>query len=115
MAKIPGGVLAPVATTFGDDGELDLAAYAENMEFYATSALDGVVIMGSNGEYTLLSENEKERLIAAGVEAINGRKTVLVGTGVESTRGTIALTKKAAELGIDVLSEAQWMEMAATS
>ena len=101
MAKIPGGVLAPVATIFGDDGELDLAAYAENMEFYATSALDGVVIMGSNGEYTLLSENEKERLIAAGVEAINGRKTVLAGTGVESTRGTIALTKKAAELGAE--------------
>jgi 4-hydroxy-2-oxoglutarate aldolase len=71
------------------------------MEFYATSPLDGVVIMGSNGEYTLLSEDEKIRLLAAGIEGIAGRKTVLAGTGVESTRGTVALTRKAAELGAD--------------
>lgn len=101
MAKIPAGMLAPVATIFDADGELDLAAYRENMEFYATSPLDGVVIMGSNGEYTLLSDEEKIRLIAAGVEGINGRRTVLAGTGVESTRGTIDLTRKAAELGAD--------------
>jgi 4-hydroxy-2-oxoglutarate aldolase len=101
VTKIPGGVLAPVATIFDADGELDLVAYQENMEFYATSPLDGVVIMGSNGEYTLLSEDEKIRLLAAGIEGIAGRKTVLAGTGVESTRGTVALTRKAAELGAD--------------
>ncbi len=98
-SRIPAGILAPVATTFDADGELDLNAYKENMAFYATSPLDGVVIMGSNGEYTLLSEDEKVQLIAAGVEGIDGRKVVMAGTGVESTRGTIALTKKAAELG----------------
>ena len=43
--RIPEGVLAPVATTFGVDGELDLDAYRANMEFYANSRLDGVVIM----------------------------------------------------------------------
>lgn len=99
--RIPEGVLAPVATTFAADGELDLDAYRANMEFYANSRLDGVVIMGSNGEYTLLDADEKVRLIAAGTEAIAGRKVVMAGTGVESTRGTIALTKQAAELGAD--------------
>ena len=99
--RIPEGVLAPVATTFGADGELDLDAYRSNMEYYANSRLDGVVIMGSNGEYTLLDADEKVRLIAAGTEAIAGRKVVMAGTGVESTRGTIALTKQAAELGAD--------------
>jgi len=88
-----------VATTFGADGDLDLDAYRSNMEYYANSRLDGVVIMGSNGEYTLLDAEEKVRLIAAGTEAIAGRKVVMAGTGVESTRGTIALTKQAAELG----------------
>jgi 4-hydroxy-2-oxoglutarate aldolase len=100
-SRIPAGILAPVATTFDSNGDLNLAAYKENMAFYATSPLDGVVIMGSNGEYTLLSEDEKVRLIAAGVEGIGGRKVVMAGTGVESTRGTITLTKKAAELGAD--------------
>ena len=103
MAKtqLPRGVFAPVATTFGDDGELDLGAYRANMEVYAGSALDGVVIMGSNGEYVTLDETEKLRLIEAGTASIASRKVVMAGTGVESTRGTIALTRRAAEMGID--------------
>ena len=78
-ATIPGGVLAPVATTFDADGELDLASYTSNMEYYATSRLDGVVIMGSNGEYMLPDECEKVRLIEAGVEANAGRKGAMAG------------------------------------
>src|SRR6266508_2926259 len=100
-SRVPAGVFAPVATTFGDDGELDLAAFGANLAWYATSPLDGVVILGSNGEYALLDELEKLRLIETGVAAIGGRKIVMAGTGVESTRGTIALTKRAAALGID--------------
>ncbi len=97
----PVGVFAPVATTFGQDGELDLDHYASNLDWYAGSALDGVAIMGSNGEYVSLSLDEKVRLIEAGVAAINGRKKVIAGTGMESTRGTIELTKKAAAAGAD--------------
>lgn len=98
---LPGGVLAPVGTTFAADGGLDLAAFAQNMEFYATSAIDGAVILGSNGESALLETDEKLRLIESGVQAINRRKVVMAGTGCESTRATIALTRAAAELGID--------------
>lgn len=100
-SRVPSGIFAPVATTFGSDGELDLASYRENAEYYATSPLDGVVILGSNGEYALLDLDERLRVIEAGVEAIAGRKIVMAGTGVESTRGTIELTKQAAALGID--------------
>lgn len=97
----PRGVFAPVATTFGEDGELDLDAFGANMERYATSALDGVVILGSNGEYALLDASEKRRLIDAGTTAIAGRKLVMAGTGAESTRATIELTRRAADAGID--------------
>lgn len=100
-SKTPSGVYAPVATIFGDDGELDLDGFASNLETYATSELDGVVLLGSNGEYALLDADEKLRVIETGVNAIGGRRSVMAGTGVESTRGTIALTKRAAELGID--------------
>ena len=99
--RIPTGVFAPVATTFGADGELDLGAFRANLAWYATSPLDGVVLLGSNGEYVSLETDEKLRLIEAGVEAVGGRKVVLAGTGVESTRGTIALTSRAAALGVD--------------
>jgi len=95
----PVGVFAPVATTFTPDGALDLDRFRANMEWYATSSLDGIVIMGSNGEYVSLSPDEKLALIEAGVKAVAGRKPIVAGTGVESTRGTIELTKAAAELG----------------
>ena len=98
---VPRGVFAPVATIFDANDELDLAACRENLRFYAQSPLDGVVLLGSNGESALLDADEKLRLIAAGTEAIDGRKIVMAGTGAESTRATIALTKRAAELGID--------------
>ncbi|MGI8477762.1 MAG: dihydrodipicolinate synthase family protein [Thermomicrobiales bacterium] len=100
-ARTPEGIFAPVATIFGADGELDLPAFSQNLNRYATSALDGVVILGSNGEYALLETEEKVRLIEAGVGAGAGRKVVMAGTGAESTRGTIELTKRAAALGID--------------
>lgn len=97
----PVGVFAPVATTFGLDGELALDQFRSNLEWYATSALDGVAIMGSNGEYPSLTTDERLSLIETGVDAIAGRKKVVAGTGTESTRGTIELTKAAAALGAD--------------
>lgn len=101
MPQAPEGVFAPVATLFDADGELDLVRFKKNMDWYARSPLDGVVIMGSNGEYVSLDQDEKLRLIEAGVEAVDGRKVVMAGTGTESTRNAIALTRKAAELGVD--------------
>jgi len=102
MAKRPlQGVLAPIAALFGSDGELDLDAYAQNVEWYANSPLDGIVVMGSNGESALLDEDEKLRLIETAVTTVNGRRLVLAGTGVESTRATIRITQAAASLGAD--------------
>lgn len=102
MASRPlGGILAPIATLFDTDGELDLAAYRENIEWYCGTPLDGIVIMGSNGEFASLDTDEKLRLIDAGSAAVDGRKLVLAGTGSESTRGTIRMTRAAAEMGVD--------------
>ena len=99
--KTPQGIFAPVATTFGSDGELDLGGFGANLERYATSALDGIVVLGSNGEYPLLDRSEKLRLIETAVHTIDGRRIVMAGTGAESTRETIGLTREAAALGID--------------
>src|SRR6478672_8144880 len=97
----PSGIFAPVATIFYDAGELALVRFSSNLDFYAGSELDGVVILGSNGESALLETDEKLRLIEAGVKAISGRRVVMAGVGAESTKATISLTKRAAALGID--------------
>lgn len=100
-SRVPSGIYAPVATIFDRNEELDLDGLRSNLGVYAESSLDGVVLLGSNGEYALLDPNEKLSVIEAGVSAIAGRKSVMAGTGAESTRATIALTRRAAELGID--------------
>jgi 4-hydroxy-2-oxoglutarate aldolase len=100
-AQRPQGIFAPIATLFDSRGELDFDAYRHNLEWYCQSPLDGVVMLGSNGEFAALDTDEKLRLIEAGVQAVNGRKLVLAGTGAESTRNTIRMTRAAAELGVD--------------
>lgn len=93
------GVFAPIPTPLGEDGEVLLSAVRGNMERWASSGLAGVVVFGSNGEAPYLSWDEKVRLMEAVIQANSGRKLVIAGTGQETTRGTIRLTQKAAELG----------------
>ncbi len=95
------GVYAPVATVFDESGELDLERYGKNLDWYCGTPLDGIVMLGSNGEFAALDFDERLRLIEAGAAAIDGRKTVLAGTGAESTKHTIHLTREAARLGVE--------------
>jgi 4-hydroxy-2-oxoglutarate aldolase len=97
----PRGIFAPIATIFDRQGELDLDAYRRNIEWYCQSPLDGIVVLGSNGEFASLDTDEKLRVIEAGAQAANGAKIVLAGTGAESTRNTIKMTRAAAEMGVD--------------
>lgn len=96
------GIYAPIATPF--DG--DAIAYEKlehNMEFWLKSKMAGIVVMGSNGEFVLLDREEKERLINFCCEKAAGKKAVIAGTGAESTRETISLSKAAATAGVDAV------------
>ncbi|HWI62291.1 MAG TPA: dihydrodipicolinate synthase family protein, partial [Symbiobacteriaceae bacterium] len=97
------GVFAPVPTAFDQDGNLALDRFQENVAALCRAGLNGVVLLGSNGEYVYLSEAEKLDVIRAGLEAIPKGKLGLVGTGCESTRATIALTEASARLGADAV------------
>ncbi len=96
------GVIPPLVTPFRADGALDLAAFEANVESLAAHDLAGFLVLGSNGEAASLDEEEKRALVAAARRRAPGR-FLLVGTGMESTRGTIALTGKAADLGADAV------------
>jgi 4-hydroxy-2-oxoglutarate aldolase len=97
------GILPPLATPFREDGALDVAAFEANLAIYATQDLGGVLVLGSNGEAQSLDEAEKLALVRAARTRVPDRRTVLVGTGLESTRATIALTRKVADLGADAV------------
>jgi len=94
------GVIPPLATPFRTDGALDLAAFEANIESLAAHDLGGFLVLGSNGEAASLEEEERLALVAAARRRAPGR-FLLVGTGRESTRGTVAATRAAADLGAD--------------
>ena len=96
------GVIPPLVTPFRADGALDLASFEANLESLAAHDLAGFLVLGSNGEAASLDEGEKLALVAASRRLLPGR-FLLVGTGMESTRGTAALTRKAADAGADAV------------
>jgi 4-hydroxy-2-oxoglutarate aldolase len=87
-------------TPFRSDGSVDEAAFAANLDSYAAEDLGGYLVLGSNGEAASLTEEEKLQLLRC-ARARAGGRTLLAGTGLESTRETIAFTRKAADLGVD--------------
>ncbi len=99
--KIITGAFPPVVTPFTTDGDVDFAAFQENIAKYNETGLAGYVIFGSNGEYAYLDKKEKLDLVKAGVEAAAQDKLVIVGSGCEGTRETIELTNECARLGAD--------------
>ena len=92
------GIFPPITTPFIDDN----VAYdklAANIEKWSRAGLRGFVVLGSNGEYVCLSEEEKREVVATVVEATPEHMSVIAGTGCESTRETIRLTVDCAALG----------------
>jgi len=96
------GVFPPIPTPFNADGELALDKLKANLAFWNTTDVAGYVVLGSNGEFPFLSEEEKLAVFDTVGQNIAPGKLFVAGTGCESARSTIALTRRAAELGAQV-------------
>lgn len=96
------GVLPPVATPFDADGNVSREHLAGNLTRLVETGLHGFVILGSNGEYPLLTKEEKLNVLQVARDVIPQDRLMVAGTGTDSTRETIDLTKRAAHLGADV-------------
>ena len=95
------GVIPPMITPFNENDEVDYEKHVKNMEKWNEYDLAGYLVLGSNSETIYLSEEEKLKLIELTVKHKKEGKFVMVGSGMESTRATIDLTNKAADLGVD--------------
>ncbi len=93
------GVFSPIPTPFDADGELALDQLRRNVGFWNKSDLAGYVVLGSNGEFPFLDDDEKVALFDAVGESVAPGKLFIAGTGAESARNTIRLTKRAAQAG----------------
>jgi 4-hydroxy-tetrahydrodipicolinate synthase len=95
-------IFPPMPTPFVD-GEIDTRAIARNIARWLMAGVGGVVALGSNGEAPLLDEGESDRVIEAARNAVPGDRTLIAGTGRESTRGAIDASRRAAALGADAV------------
>lgn len=95
------GIFAPIATIFDEAGDLDLEGFCDNVRKFNETKLSGLVVLGSNGEFPLLSYREKIALVKSVKETLGRDKLLIAGTGCESLRETIELTKECASIGVD--------------
>ena len=95
------GIFPPIPTPFAADGEVAYGALRDNLAKWNATDLSGYVVLGSNGEASYLDDDEKRRVLQVAREAIPSAKLMIAGTGCESTRATVALTRDAAAMGAD--------------
>lgn len=94
------GTYTALVTPFKGD-EIDLDALGVLIDDQVAGGVDGVVPCGSTGESATLTHHEHERLIAFTVERVAGRCRVIAGTGSNSTRESVRLTRFAKDAGAD--------------
>ena len=98
-----GKILLPLITPYDENEEINYARYSELIEYLIQNDMcDSFIVTGTTGEASLLTFDERVKLMETAVEAAAGRKPVIAGTGCASTKETIALTKRAEELGIEL-------------
>lgn len=96
-----GHVLTAMVTPFDEYGEIDFPATENLINYLLENGTDGLIVSGTTGESPTLSEQEKVDLFQFTVKVVNGRAPVIAGTGSNNTRGSIDLTKRAEEAGVD--------------
>ena len=98
------GVLAPITTPFDSaTGEVAPVHLRHNVTRLVAAGLDGVVVAGSTGESALLDPDEQRRMVGWVREVLPDKRWLIAGTGGESTRQAVALTRAAATEGADAV------------
>ena len=101
MAKIDlNGIFPPIPTPFINE-KVAYDKLAANIERWNPTGLKGFVVLGSNGEYVSLSEEEKRAVVDTVVQSAAEKMLIIAGTGCESTAETVRLTEDCAKLGVD--------------
>jgi 4-hydroxy-tetrahydrodipicolinate synthase len=95
------GIIPPVATPMQANEDLDLPRLRWFIDHQIKNGVHGIFVLGTNSECYALDEREKQEVIATAVAHVNKRVPVYAGTGAESTRESVRLTKMAEKEGAD--------------
>ncbi len=95
------GVFCPAVTPLDGEGRVDLEAAGTLYEHLIAGGLDGIVVLGSIGEFQAIDPEEKRRLIRFAVDHAAGRCKIIAGTGGTVMREVVDLTRFAEDAGAD--------------
>lgn len=98
------GIIAAMQTAMHEDGSIHEEELRKQINRQIEAGVDGVFCLGTNGEFYILKEEEKLRVMEIFVDEVKGRVPVYAGTGCIGTKDTIELSQKAQDIGVDVLS-----------
>src|SRR3569833_1175957 len=93
------GVIPAMMTEMKQNGDLDLAATAKHIDSCLSAGCEGVVLLGSLGEYSSLAPEEKDAVVAAAVKAVKGRVPVIAGVAEYTTKLAIAAANRMGKAG----------------
>ncbi|MBV13141.1 MAG: 4-hydroxy-tetrahydrodipicolinate synthase [Flavobacteriaceae bacterium] len=96
--KITGAITA-IASPMNKDGSIDFSALDNLINFQIDNGISGIVAVGTTGESATIDFREHIKLITYFVQSVNGRVPLIAGTGANSTKEAIELTKAAKEEG----------------
>jgi 4-hydroxy-tetrahydrodipicolinate synthase len=93
------GSIVAIATPMFPDGGIDYGRLKDLVEFHVVSGTDGIVAVGTTGESPTVSMEENVAIIGAVMEYAAGRVPVIAGTGANSTKEAIELSRQAKAMG----------------
>ncbi len=91
-----------IVTPFNDKG-VDYDKLKDLLEWHVKEGTDSIVICGTTGEATTMTENENKTVIKFAVDVINKRIPVIAGTGSNNTLSAIEMSRYAQSVGVDAI------------
>lgn len=95
------GVIPPTITAFHEDETVDYETTADHARYVLDGGAHGVFPLGTNGEFPLLTGEERDRVIEAVVEEVGDDAPVIAGVGAASTLQTVQHAEHAQSVGAD--------------
>ena len=97
------GAGVAIITPMNADGSINYDGFAENIEFQIANGTDAIIVCGTTGEASTMTDDEHIECIRFAVEKTAGRIPVIAGTGSNDTKYAVELSKIAQEKGADGL------------
>lgn len=101
--RVLGAILTAMVTPFDPDLRVDEGAARELARYLVDHGSDGLVMAGTTGEASTLTDDEKVALYRMAVQEVGDRASVVAGTGSNDTAHSVHLTRLAAEVGVDAV------------